>query len=63
MMTVRMGSEPILSVKQSISIDTMIKFDGDIDGHEDGDGMCKQALTLSASELFSLLLPAAQCEH
>ena len=45
MMTVRMGLEPILSVKRSVSIDTMIKFDGDIDGH--GDGMCKQALISS----------------
>ena len=36
-MMVRMGLEPILSIKQSISIDTMIKFD------RDGDSMCKQA--------------------
>ena len=40
MMMVRMGLEPILSVKRSVSIDTMIKFDGDVDR----DGMCKQAL-------------------
>ena len=39
MMKVRIGSEPNLSVKRSISINTMIQFDGDIDG----DGMCKQA--------------------
>ena len=35
-----MGSLPILSVKQSVSIDTMTNFDGD------GDGACKQALTV-----------------
>ena len=44
MMTVRMGLEPILSVNRSVSIDTMMKFDGDIDGH--GDGICKQAFTV-----------------
>ena len=40
----RMGTEPILSIKQSVSIDTMINFDGDRDGHGYGDGTCKQAL-------------------
>ena len=40
----RMGTEPILSGKWSVSIDTMINFDGDGDGYGDGDGMCKQAL-------------------
>ena len=43
-LTVRMGSEPILSVKWSISIDTIVNFDGDGDGHGDEDGTCKQAL-------------------
>ena len=38
----RMGTEPILSVKQSVSIGTMLNFDGDGDGH--GDGTCKQTL-------------------
>ena len=46
MVTVRlmgsMGTEPILSIKRSVSIDTMINFDGDADG----DGTCKQAFTL-----------------
>ena len=37
----RMGTEPILSVKWSVSIDTMINFDGD----GDGDGTCKQTLS------------------
>ena len=36
-----MGSVPNLSVKWSVSIDTMINFDGD------GDGTCKQALKVS----------------
>ena len=39
----RMGTEPILSIKRSVSIDTMINFDSDGDGHGDGDGTCKQA--------------------
>ena len=43
-MMVKMGSEPILSIKRSVSIDKMIKFDGDIDG----DGTCKQALMQKA---------------
>ena len=43
---VRMGSEPILSIKWSISIDTMINFDGDGDGHGYGDGTCKQTFIL-----------------
>ena len=40
----RMDTEPILFIKPSVSIDTMINFDGDGDGHVDGDGTCKQAL-------------------
>ena len=44
MVMVRMGSVAILSVKQSVSIDTMINFDVDGDGHGDRDGTCKQAL-------------------
>ena len=43
-LTDRMGSEPILSVKRSLSIGTMLNFDSDCDGHGDGDGTCKQAL-------------------
>ena len=48
-LTGRMGTEPILSVKQSISIDTMINFDVDGDGHGHGDSTCKQALNLEAN--------------
>ena len=43
---VRMGSEPILFIKQSVSIDTMLNFDGDSDGDGYGDGTCKQALSI-----------------
>ena len=41
-LTSRMGTEPILSIKRSISIDTMINFDGDGERHGDEDGTCKQ---------------------
>ena len=44
-LTEKMGSEPNVSVKRSVSIGTMLNFDGDTDGH--GDGMCKQTLTSS----------------
>ena len=43
-LTDRMGTEPILPIKQSVSIDTMINIDGDGDGDGHGDGTCKQAL-------------------
>ena len=36
-LTGRMGTEPILSIKRSVPIDTMINFDGDSDG--DGYGV------------------------
>ena len=42
----RMDTEPILSVKRSFSIDTMVNFDGDGDRHGDRDSMCKQAFTI-----------------
>ena len=51
-LTGRMGTEPILSIKRSISIDAMINFDGDGDRHGDGDGTCKQALSIKASVLI-----------
>ena len=41
-----MGSEPNLSAKWSVTIGTMINFDGDFDGHGHGDGMCKQVSTV-----------------
>ena len=43
-----MGSVPILSVKRSVSIGTMINFDG----HGGGDGTCKQALTTGIREFL-----------
>ena len=50
----RMGTEPILSVKRSISIDTMLNFDGDRDGDGDGDGTCKQALIRNREDTYVL---------
>ena len=43
-LTDRLGSERILSVKRTITIHTMLNFDGDLDGH--GDGICKQTLRI-----------------
>ena len=45
-LTDRLGSECILSVKRTITIHTMLNFDGDFDGHGHGDGMCKQTLRI-----------------
>ena len=44
----RMGTEPIPSVKWSVFIHTMLKSDGDGDGH----GMCKQTFTYSHMDVF-----------
>ena len=52
--TVRMGSVPILPVKRTITIGTMLKFNGDGHGHGDGDGMCKQTFTALPSTYFFL---------
>ena len=46
----RMGTEPILSIKRSISIGTMLNFDGDGDGDGEGDGTCKQAIILTTDQ-------------
>ena len=40
-LTGRMGTEPILSIKRFVSIDTLINFEVDGDGR--GDRTCKQA--------------------
>ena len=40
----RMGSRPILPIKVSITIGTMLNVDSDFDGHGDGDATCKQTL-------------------
>ena len=42
----KMGTKPILPVKQSVSIDTMINFDVHGDGDGDGDGKCKQTFRI-----------------
>ena len=36
----------ILPVKWTVTIGTMLNFDGDGDGHRDGDGTCKQTFTV-----------------
>ena len=40
-----MGSVSNLTVKQSVSIATILNVDGDGHGQGDGDGTCKQALS------------------
>ena len=42
----RMGVQPILPIKVSVTIGTMLNFDGDFDGHGDGDITCKQTLSV-----------------
>lgn len=44
-----LGVQPFLFVKVSVSIDAMLKFDGDFDEHVDGDFSCKQTLTVYSS--------------
>ena len=50
----RMDSEPNLSIKRSVTIGTMINFDGDRDGHGDGDGMCNVTFTCTVSMSISV---------
>ena len=40
-----MGSVANLPIKLSVSIDTMLNFEGEGHKHGDGDGTCKQAFT------------------
>ena len=44
-LTERMGSVLNLPIKQTVSIGTMLNFDGAGHGHGDDDGTCKQAFT------------------
>ena len=39
-------AESLLPIKRTITIGTLLYFDGDGDGHGGGDGTCKQAFTL-----------------
>ena len=48
-LTVIMRSVPILSFKWSVSIDTMLNFDGD--GHSDGDGDGTREQTFNMFEM------------
>ena len=52
--TDRLSSIPILSIKHSVSIDTMVNFDGN--GHGHGDGTCKQALTISELNIHMYII-------
>ena len=38
--------QPILHVKVSVTIDTMAKFNDDVDRHGDGNVMCKHTLKI-----------------
>ena len=51
--TKRMGSVPNLPVKRSISIHTMLNFDGDGHGHGDGDSTRKRTLILTSKRNVS----------
>ena len=51
----RMGIQPILPVKLSITIDTMLNFDSD--GHGDCDVTCKQTLILLVSPFLGKISP------
>ena len=46
-LTERMGVKPILPIKVSATIDTMLNFDVDVDGH--GDVTCKQVHFIHAA--------------
>ena len=43
-MTDRMGVQSILPVKVSFTIETVLNFDADFDGHGEGEVTCKQTL-------------------
>ena len=51
----RMGSTPILPVRQAITISTMIKLDGDGDGNGNGVGTCKHSFRNYRS-MWSIIL-------
>ena len=44
----RMGVQPILPIKVSVSTETMLDFNGNFDGHSDGDVTRKQTLKCKA---------------
>ena len=44
----RPNVQPILPVK-SVTIDTILKFDDDLNWHGDGDSMCKQTFKLGVA--------------
>ena len=53
-LTDRMGSQPILLVKVSVIIDTMLNFDSDFDGHGEGDIILSKKLKPEKSTVASV---------
>ena len=55
----KIGLVPILSIILPVTIDTMLNFDGDIDGHGGSEVTCKQTLSFvltSSSKIIHQLL-------
>ena len=50
----RMGSVPNLPIERSVSIGTMLNFDGDEHGHSDSDSTCKQAFSALYAKITSV---------
>ena len=45
-----MCAQPVLPIKVSVTIDTMLNFYGDFDEHGDGDIKCKQTSIVESVE-------------
>ena len=52
-LTGKMGVRPILPVRLSVTIATMLNFDGHCDGDGDGVGMCKQAFRVRLNQAIA----------
>ena len=37
----RIGMQPMVAIKVSVTIDTLLNFEGDVNGHTDADVTCK----------------------
>ena len=65
----RIGSVPILPIKQTVTIGVMLYYDGDRDGHGDRDGTYKQAFKANLYEAKAnpktnfFIFSATQCEQ
>ena len=51
----RMGVQPILPVKMSVTFDTILTFDGDFDVHGYGDVTCKRTLNFDSLVFLFIL--------